>query len=658
MRFLLLITIFSFFHILEAKQTLSEHAEEVLNSVKYDSLAPSIIGEREWKELQLDRLVTILDRTQTSFGRWGLVQLLHPIADEKELSNRKEIITYLIEHEDEMRDFQEQLKRVKDVEKSLLAYWDKRDELNASAKQFYYTVLGLKELNKSSAALNASTVMEFFNSFKYLVAALACEGLSTEFKMWLFGGKEKLDILGGLLAGLESPIKQHSFSSTGAIDPAKKKYNYKDHMRAFTYGSLGDRYTVLNKGYATPAIPLWFFRWQLLTIPAKEASSFGVIPSFVSAVIPTIFFDYQWGNAVISTGKRIMSMHRTLHELQQRVSDVAQCIDAIKKLNEIVSNKTPILRSYLNDNDECDHEKQEELVKKLLAPRFLKKSDYLYSRGHVLTMHLDLTHQKKTLIPLLHSIALLDAYCSIAQLYKESQNKAVKFSFAQFIDSEKPLLSYRDAWLPLLPLEQAIANDLVIGDGSSAKMIITGPNGGGKSTILKTFGVVSVLAQSWGIVPAKEGWQVLFSAIRTALAPHEDLSQGLSTFMAEKKAMAELLEEICRADQEHYMLALIDEPYKGTVDAESAKRIYQFGKDIAQYPDALVTIATHVRKPIMLAQEMPSIFGNYQVKINEIGAGVFERIFKLESGPAMWWFEDDEKRSRFVDWISISGNGN
>jgi hypothetical protein len=128
--------------------------------------------------------------------------------------------------------------------------------------------------------------------------------------------------------------------------------------------------------------------------------------------------------------------------------------------------------------------------------------------------------------------------------------------------------------------------------------------------------------------------------------------------MAEKKTMSELLEDIYAADTDDKMLVLVDEPYKGTVDAESAKRIYQFGKDVAGYPQLLLALATHVRKPIALAQDAPGIFGNYQVKINETRLGTFERLFKLEPGPAMWWFDDGDKRSRFVDWISTKGNVN
>ena len=54
----------------------------------------------------------------------------------------------------------------------------------------------------------------------------------------------------------------------------------------------------------------------------------------------------------------------------------------------------------------------------------------------------------------------------------------------------------------------------------------------------------------------------------------------------------------------------------------------------------------------MLERDTREIFGNYQVKIVETSPGVFKQLFKLEKGPATWWFEDSDKRSRFIDWIS------
>jgi MutS domain V len=642
MRKSIFLLVVSFFQFVTADETLGKRAEHVLNSVVY-RIPVSIIGEREWQELQLDRLVTMLDRTTTSFGRWGLVKLLHPIANKYQLEQRKKIITFLLDNPDTMDLFQTQLEHIKRVEKSLLAYWDKDDLLDRSCEQFYFSAWwGLNELNESSVALNVSTATEIFNTFKYLLTALALGGIATEISQWVYSEQKDFNILRGLKTGFAMPLRQHSWYPA-EIDERAITYNLKDYIKAFAErGSWYDKYLVLSKGYSFEGI-------ADAENLQKYSIKLGTFGGLIGATIPTLFFDYQWGSAIVSVGKRIVAMNRDLNQLQQRILDVAHCCDAIMELQKIVASQDGELASYfdVSDNDVVDL-----FFKKLFTKRFLQTSNYVYSRGHVLAMHQNIKRIKRLLVPLLHSIALLDAYCSIAQLYKEHQNGDVVFSFPEFVNSPTPLIQYYDAWLPLLQSDSAVTNNLFLGKAQS-KMIITGPNGGGKSTILKTYGVAAVLAQSWGIVPAQKAQQTLFTSIRTSLAPHEDLEQGLSTFMAEKKVISELTDDIRRSDGTHSMLVLIDEPYKGTVDDESAKRIYQFGKDIAGYSQALVGIATHVKKPIMLEYDTGGIFGNYQVEINEIDVGIFERLFKLAKGPATWWFEDTDQRSRFIDWISV-----
>ena len=640
---LLLLIFVSFFQLAAVDEALAERAKHVLNSVVY-RMPISIIGEREWRELQLERLVTVLDRTQTSFGRWGLVKLLHPITNTRQLKQRKKIITFLLDNSDVMNLFQKKLAHIKRVEESLLAYWDQNDLLDRSCEQFYFSAFGLHELNKSSLALNASTAVEMFNSFKYLLTSLALGGLAIELTQWTYGTEQRdLDVLRGMRTGFEVPLLQHTLTPV-QVQPQDAPYTFRDYARAFGgKGSWYDRYLVLSRGYSLKEVA--YVPEVIRQFPVK----FGVLGGFIGSTALTALFDYQWGNAIVSVGKRILSMNRNLNQLHHRISDVAQCFSAIIDLQNLIASQD---EDFNNSFDITDNEVVDLFLKKLLVPKFLQKSNYLYSRGHVLAMHQNIKRIKRLLIPLLHSVALLDAYCSIAQLYKESQDKEVVFSFPEFIDSPTPVIKYYDVWLPLLQSDAAVTNNLFLGEDHPDKMIITGPNGGGKSTILKTYGVAAVLAQSWGIVPAERAQQTLFKSIRTSLAPHEDLAQGLSTFMAEKKVMMELLDDIRGSDEKHPMLVLIDEPYKGTVDDESAKRIYQFGKDIADYSQALVGIATHVKKPIMLERDTREIFGNYQVKIVETSPGVFKQLFKLEKGPATWWFEDSDKRSRFIDWIS------
>ncbi|HEX4069073.1 MAG TPA: hypothetical protein VHX42_03155, partial [Candidatus Babeliales bacterium] len=584
-----LLSILSFFQSISADETLSQRAEHVLNSVVY-KMPPSVIGEREWQELQLDRLVTVLDRTTTSFGRWGLVKLLHPIADKKQLQKRKEIITFLINNPHTMNLFQKKLEKIKRCEQSLLAYWDKHDLLDQDCQQFYFSAFGLGGLNKSSIALNASTAVEMFNSCKYLLTALALGGIAIEVSEWVYNKDHKeLDLLKGIQAGFEIPLLQHSLNPA-QLQP-QESYTLKDYAKAYGgRGSWYDRYLVLSRGYSFEGVSYIPESWKNVVMSA------GMPGGIIGATLPTLLFDYQWGNAIVSVGKRIISMNRDLNQLQQRVSEVARFFNAIMDLKKLITSENEEFNNYFDVDDDGIIDL---FFKKLLIKRFLQKPGYLYSRGHVLAMHQDIKQMKQSLIPLLHSIALLDAYCSIARLYKESQKEQVVFSFPEFVESPMPFLHYDDAWLPLLPSDSAVTNNLLLSDVQPKKFIITGPNGGGKSTILKTYGIAAVLAQSWGIVPAQYAQQALLTSIRTSLAPHEDLEHGLSTFMAEKKVMTELLDDIRKSDAKHPMLVLIDEPYKGTVDDESAKRIYQFGKDIADYSYALVGIATHVKKPIM-----------------------------------------------------------
>jgi DNA mismatch repair ATPase MutS len=357
--------------------------------------------------------------------------------------------------------------------------------------------------------------------------------------------------------------------------------------------------------------------------------------------------------SIMSIGTYIVSMNQTLNQLYYRVVDVATCFNAIKNINNLIEKSPAIAHNNYTVMEYDDRIK--EFLNKLAAPRFSQKKSYLYSRGNVLSMHKEIKDIKRSLVPLLQSVAFLDAFCSIAQLYKESQEQPVKFSFPEFVPSQKPFFSYTDVWLPLLPYNEAVTNDLCLGrdSGCPGKIVIVGPNGGGKSTLLKTYGIAVVLAQSWLIIPALHGSQTLFAQIKTALDTREDAENKLSLGMAVMKKMNELFVAMQKSDgQKKKMLVLIDEPYKGFVDDEAADRIYEFGKNITEFSNVLLAMATHTKKPIMLEVDTNGIFGNYHVKIDELSFGVFKRLFKIEKGPSMWWFEDSSKRRRFTDWLN------
>jgi len=152
-------------------------------------------------------------------------------------------------------------------------------------------------------------------------------------------------------------------------------------------------------------------------------------------------------------------------------------------------------------------------------------------------------------------------------------------------------------------------------------------------------------------VPGTRARMTFFNQIRTSFAPKEDKLHGISKFMAQKRHIANIQRLIQNSTVDKKMLVLLDEPYDGTTEHLMAERVYEFGQTVKQLPQVVVGIATHVQKPIELAND--GSFANYHVGIEEPALGMFTRTFKLEDGPAHWWFNDKARGGRYQDWLDI-----
>lgn len=105
-------------------------------------------------------------------------------------------------------------------------------------------------------------------------------------------------------------------------------------------------------------------------------------------------------------------------------------------------------------------------------------------------------------------------------------------------------------------VEHCVANDVDL----SKNQMLTGSNATGKSTYLKMIALNAVLAQSFGIVFAKQ-YRACFYRIATSMSIHDHIEKGESTFVAEGKALKHLLD----LDNEQIpSLCVIDEILRGT----------------------------------------------------------------------------------------------
>ena len=137
---------------------------------------------------------------------------------------------------------------------------------------------------------------------------------------------------------------------------------------------------------------------------------------------------------------------------------------------------------------------------------------------------------------------------------------------------EQPLLDLKDARHPLLgrggEVRRTAIGNAVSLTGSQRTLIISGPNAGGKTVVLKTVGLLHLMARAGLLLPAHESSRIyLFPQIWLEMGDAQNLSANLSTFSGHLLGLKPILEQARSQD-----LILLDELAVGT-DPQTASAI-------------------------------------------------------------------------------------
>jgi len=175
----------------------------------------------------------------------------------------------------------------------------------------------------------------------------------------------------------------------------------------------------------------------------------------------------------------------------------------------------------------------------------------------------------------------------------------------EFVDARHPLLeeSLRVTGGEVVPVSFSL-------NAEKSVMVISGANAGGKTVVLKTAGLLSLMALSGLPAPARQARVPLYRSVLADIGDHQSLAANLSTFTSHVANIASMI-EFC----EMPALVLLDEVGTGT-DPEEGSALGVAVVDHFKRRGAQVLATTHYAGLKMFAANEPGV-QNASVEFDE-----------------------------------------
>jgi len=531
-------------------------------------------------------VANIVDRTRTEIGKVSLYyQLSQPTRERAILEERQKIISTLVENETLSEELDSALAEMGKTEPITFSSIWEYDHIRQLAKNRFCSTPLINSLNKAPSAI---LVKNYWQHIKDVIGA----------------GTMTVAAAALILYGLHNGI---SAISKNSVKKNKNLNNWANEYKA--EGGTIFRY-------------LW------------KTKKYPLIHSLVSITGGYFCLKYMK-----SCWENVLGMFLLDHLIEKITRHLALYIRSTRSIyNLIKENREMALFDEFKDLTNF-YEKdllEDPELKWLIGycnSYFLKGKPNLFShKGFIIRTYIMIDKLKEKLRPMIAAVGRLDAYLSYAKVYKESQDKRVKFCFAEFVDSEKPLIKARGLWHPLIDQEKVVTNEITLGtDGQRPNVVLTGPNEGGKSSFLKALAISLFMVHTIGMASAESFTTTPFESISTYLNITDDIGSGNSLFKAEVKRAQELLEKLKNSGPGEFHFTVFDEVFNGTTPREGAAAAYGLAKHIGQFKNGINIVATHFPLLTRLETDTNS-FVNYKIPVLIEEAGKITYPYKLRTG--------------------------
>lgn len=205
----------------------------------------------------------------------------------------------------------------------------------------------------------------------------------------------------------------------------------------------------------------------------------------------------------------------------------------------------------------------------------------------------DLTEELRTQLPALElaasAVGELDFINAKARFHQrfdcvipEIESTSLSMGKLEFVKARHPLLeeNLRSSGKIVVPVSFSL-------DENNSTMIISGANAGGKTVVLKTAGLLSLMAVSGLPVPAQSARVPLYRSVLADIGDHQSLAANLSTFTSHVANISRMI-KMCETPA----LVLLDEVGTGT-DPEEGSALGVAVVDHFRQSGAHVVATTH-----------------------------------------------------------------
>ncbi|KAI8895574.1 muts domain V-domain-containing protein [Globomyces pollinis-pini] len=189
----------------------------------------------------------------------------------------------------------------------------------------------------------------------------------------------------------------------------------------------------------------------------------------------------------------------------------------------------------------------------------------------------------------IQNIAELDCYLGMTRCRQNMSEPICRPEFIQGTDeSVLDLVELKHPCMMESLGSDFIPNDLQLGKENGNMVLLTGPNMGGKSTLLRQSCIAVIMAQLGCFIPAQHCRLTPFDRIFTRIGANDNIMAGQSTFMVELSETSKILQEATPRS-----LVILDELGRGTSTFDGYAIAYSVLYHLVTHIGCLGLFSTH-----------------------------------------------------------------